>query len=332
MIQPPNAPNAPNEPNAPNAPNAPTASIPKKQNNESDRGSKKKEKLDSSSKVTKNVSIDVKIQTTEIVEKVLKKGFPPIGSRRKSVRVLSRVKFEKPMVPQAIKYKLHSTIEPMQTRSKTISKGHNKDDLFNIIKEKPKMKDATKMHKIPITSGIFICPAPCYRIFSYRCNLLRHQRYGHSEKRPTPNIKDQIVNKSPVRPYQCQICKKYYETTTQLNNHELSVHNKKRYCKYQACSQFFYTKFNLKSHVATHFVSNTKNMCEYCGLTDEENNIKRHKLTHMVSKLHCTLCNQNFRLLKSLENHIKSIHKFSESKINKTFGGIRNRGRKNSII
>ena len=151
---------------------------------------------------------------------------------------------------------------------------------------------------------------------------------------------------------------KFYETPTLLNNHELvkkktfikyfeydfnccfsfiqSVHNKKRYCKYRDCKQFFYTKFNLKFHVAIHIGfdcnNNIKNICEFCGLMNEENVIKRHKLTHMNPKFQCSICKQTFRLLKSLENHIKSVHNFTETKINKTFGGIRNRGRKNSII
>ena len=67
----------------------------------------------------------------------------------------------------------------------------------------------------------FACPGPCYRVFSYKNNLFRHQRKSHPEIQRPPKIKLQIADKSPIRPHQCQICKKYYETTTLLNNHEL---------------------------------------------------------------------------------------------------------------
>lgn len=104
---------------------------------------------------TKNVSIDTNIQNTENVEKSLKKGFPKICSRRQSVRVLSRVKIEKPIVhARPIDKKLPSTIEPMQTRSKTNSKRCKTDVIVQVLDfqdPKPKKKVATKMPKIPIT-------------------------------------------------------------------------------------------------------------------------------------------------------------------------------------
>lgn len=111
-----------------------------------------------------------------------------------------------------------------------------------------------------------------------------------------------------------------------------NVHNKKLYCRYKKCNHFVYTKHNLKFHVALHRGfepnNNVEHICEHCGLVDEENAIKRHQKIHMP-KLHCPICRQPFRILNSLEKHIKSEH---NDLFKKTIGGIRNRGRKNSIF
>lgn len=113
-------------------------------------------------------------------------------------------------------------------------------------------------------------------------------------------------NKCPVKPYKCQICMKFYETAA-----------------------------SLRHHVAAHLdlCNNVINICEYCGFMDEEKAIKRHKLAkHTNPKFQCPICKQTFRLLKTVERHIQSTHYLSETPINNTFGGIRNRGRKNSIF
>ncbi|CAO1406554.1 unnamed protein product [Diamesa hyperborea] len=270
----------------------------------------------------KNESINInKIQNP----KAIKKEFPPLSARRKSVRNINREmnKIEIPVSKKTV-IKKNIKIEPMLTRSKSNPKGPKKVVPFNVSD----WMTTPKQRKVP---GMFVCPK-CLQLFTFKCNLLRHQRDIH--QKISPKIKERAVIKSPIKPHQCKICMKFYETPTLLSNHELSVHNKKRYCKYMACKQFFHTKFDLKFHVASHLNNNNnvENICEHCGLFNEEQSIKRHKQLHMQPKFHCSICQQAFKLIKSLGNHLKSVHYYTEAKMNNTFGGIRNRGRKNSII
>lgn len=112
-----------------------------------------------------------------------------------------------------------------------------------------------------------------------------------------------------ARPYQCEMCRRRFDTEEKLKIHFEGQHaNRPRNFQCGNCHKLFLTMQHLKEHILIH--SDEKNFtCEICYKSFfRETSYKLHKKTHLVGPFPCKICKKEFKYEKTLHTHIKFKH------------------------
>ncbi|CAC5418421.1 KRAB [Mytilus coruscus] len=111
------------------------------------------------------------------------------------------------------------------------------------------------------------------------------------------------------RPYQCEMCRRRFDTEEKLKIHFEGQHaNRPRNFQCGNCHKLFLTMQHLKEHILIH--SDEKNFtCEICYKSFfRETSYKLHKKTHLIGPFPCKICKKEFKYEKTLRTHINFKH------------------------
>ena len=109
----------------------------------------------------------------------------------------------------------------------------------------------------------------------------------------------------------CELCNKYFSTTTKLENHENQVHQKRLEC--DICKKSFSSRKTLNSHKQLKHGSQDKlHKCSKCDRTClSAAKLRRHEKIHerqKVDKYLCSECGFTGADMKIMNDHFKNLH------------------------
>ncbi|XP_062130087.1 zinc finger protein ZIPIC [Drosophila sulfurigaster albostrigata] len=113
-------------------------------------------------------------------------------------------------------------------------------------------------------------------------------------------------------PYVCDVCQKGFVHASKLRMHQNRFHKKYTRWSCQMCSYSAPSKWDLKSHVASH--SGDRNfICELCGVsTKSSSSLAVHRRTHSEPTIKCPYCPNKYRETYLLNCHIAKSHYIEE--------------------
>ncbi|XP_062710248.1 zinc finger protein 184-like [Aedes albopictus] len=256
-----------------------------------------------------------------------------------------------------------STIDPIserkrrkpeagETGKKKLKQQYDCSTCQKTFKYRSQLEAHEKQIHGPKTFGCNLCDA----IFRRRCDLVYHKaRHAEAKKAGCYPLQVERKNKSKklnkdtdgsnlkdisampknetssVSELQCSKCSKVCPDQHRLWLHYVSAHRKKNIqCPY--CSASFYLKHRLDMHIVSkhkHEDGSAKPVqCEHCNEQFKSLlKLSNHMQSHKPKKHSCTVCNRSFRNIARLEKH-KATHIFDgvvlECELcNKTFSNMK---------
>jgi len=180
----------------------------------------------------------------------------------------------------------------------------------------------------------------CDRSFNYKSSLMVHlaQRSGFENSEPCPNPEKVFVAKPSPKGYPCNLCNKYFATSSRLKRHAvthsdarpyactkcekaysskgtLTLHmfkhsNKKFTCN--ICSRSYSGPQYLQGHIKSkHRELDDRFKCQFCGAKFLSGyKLNRHMQSHLGEKvLSCNQCTMTFNEKSELKKHLSNVHK-----------------------
>ena len=134
----------------------------------------------------------------------------------------------------------------------------------------------------------------CDKIYALKLDLERHFTSNH------------ILEKGL---FKCEICDRHFNQDSTLYSHKQLVHDVSSKFNCAICGKVYHLTNYLKRHMKSHEMSNDKTVCDICGKVVLKNNINLHKRVHAKKDTKCTLCDIDFKHLKTLKRHLDHDHK-----------------------
>lgn len=124
-------------------------------------------------------------------------------------------------------------------------------------------------------------------------------------------VHSNTANKISKEDLKCSVCEKVFKIHSQLVKHVLT-HSNDRPFQCIICKKGFKTERNRKAHMLYH--TELKFACSICNKKFVTNGIlKDHLLTHSDPKFKCSICNRAFTVENYLKKHLKT-HNENEKK------------------
>ncbi|XP_008202109.1 zinc finger protein 510 isoform X1 [Nasonia vitripennis] len=153
-------------------------------------------------------------------------------------------------------------------------------------------------------------------------NIRCHIRKSHLKIKPfqchicnkcynsTTLLEEHLNTHTGARPYQCDFCE-FASSSKQVLAHHILIHKKEKDIKCDICGKGFYSKGRMKAHRITH----NKEQAFKCKLCStyvlHEDALERHYANVHTKDYVCKICNKVYKSKKALHNH-ESVH--SEAK------------------
>ena len=134
----------------------------------------------------------------------------------------------------------------------------------------------------------------CDKTYALKLDLERHFTSNH------------ILEKGL---FKCEICDRHFNQDSTLYSHKQLVHDVSSKFNCAICGKVYHLTNYLKRHMKSHEMSNDKTVCDICGKVVTKNNLNLHKRVHAKKDTRCTLCEIDFKHLKTLKRHLDSDHK-----------------------
>ncbi|KAM8710546.1 hypothetical protein ACLKA7_017205 [Drosophila subpalustris] len=133
-------------------------------------------------------------------------------------------------------------------------------------------------------------------------------------------LKVHMMRHAGIKNYRCTYCGVQKTTRTELKIH-LNYHTLERTYSCRFCSKVCYSSSNLNKHMRTIHERARNYACSYCERSFTQLAIcKQHELIHTGEKPHeCEECGRHFRQKAALRTHYK-IHKRQQRKLNESCG------------
>ncbi|GBP11306.1 Zinc finger protein 595 [Eumeta japonica] len=143
----------------------------------------------------------------------------------------------------------------------------------------------------------------------YRCQICKYK----CEKKWA--LKQHVAEKHlnlDVRKYKCGQCEKNYKKKVLLNNHIRSVHDQCKPYQCDVCKKYLTTRSNLMSHMNRHFGERVS-ACDYdgCGKTFKtKGEMQKHRIIHYPKEQKpCPDCGKRFTRQARLDRHRMVMHR-----------------------
>ncbi|KAK2713892.1 hypothetical protein QYM36_009693, partial [Artemia franciscana] len=117
------------------------------------------------------------------------------------------------------------------------------------------------------------------------------------------DVTKQVVSSIGEKPFNCDICKKCFNSSTKLSRHQ-KTHAKEKIFKCDLCRKHFVISSDLHHHQRSH--AGEKHFeCNVCNkLFASNTNLSEHKRIHTGEKpFECDICERTFRQRSTLSNH-----------------------------
>eukprot|EP00035_Acanthoeca_spectabilis_P026368 m.462387 g.462387 ORF g.462387 m.462387 type:complete len:459 (+) comp22636_c0_seq1:458-1834(+) len=141
----------------------------------------------------------------------------------------------------------------------------------------------------PVGARQHPCPFPgCSMVLSRPSHLNKHMRV-HTNERPHP----------------CTICDMKFKTKWTLTKHIRTHTGEKPFtCEHPGCSKSFTQRGTFLRHKRLHTTEPTAFVC-FCGKGfKQQSNFVAHQAIHTEHQFKCTLCEREYRTLRSLQKHV----------------------------
>ena len=152
----------------------------------------------------------------------------------------------------------------------------------------------------------------CTKRYAHRASLCDHIRTFHEGIKNKPPPKITVI---------CEDCGLTFSSKAALNSHRNSKHiNDEKYqCK--ICGQHNGNTRRLNEHMLKH--QEPKFKCSYCGkMFKLKGNLEAHERDHRGEKpFLCSICTSRFSSQKSIDQHMKGVHKIAGPRGGKTGWG-----------
>ncbi|KAG5678482.1 hypothetical protein PVAND_008152 [Polypedilum vanderplanki] len=191
-------------------------------------------------------------------------------------------------------------------KSISIIKKEEKDDsgvaLIQSEKKSNNKKDRKKARQRN-KDRVFCCKF-CTEFFVKKKSLKDHEKYFHKTE----------IDKNLTQIYTCDMCGKQFNKHVAIKVHIKFVHLSTSNFSCSHCQLKYKTKNFLKRHIEESHLGLKRFSCQFCG---KEFKRKEHLHDHENRHANPVTCHICGKLVKSLEQHVKNIHK--EKKEAETF-------------
>ena len=156
---------------------------------------------------------------------------------------------------------------------------------------------------------MYNCPDCSYRS-RWKANVSRHRNMHTARRSGQETI-------TPMKSFICDYCGLQYSRQSSLSVHKQMKHTKTFRFFCGKCNKGFVQLWAYRGHLASHNEA-LRSKCDRCGsIFNYKNNLKTHQKTCKISatvlsnrdlKHKCSVCNQNYKTLKSLKDHERVEH------------------------